>query len=90
MTRQKPSLEFNAHDITRIWNLAIAMYDGEDEGADLRTYFAQALQTYVEFMEDLADGGIEFEEADGGRFVSEREVKPAGDVIRFKAVSDAN
>jgi len=90
MTRQRPSLEFNSHDISRIWQLAIAMYDSEDEEADLRTYFAQALQTYVEFMDDLGDGGIEFEEANGTRFVSERTVGPDGDVVRFRAVSDSN
>jgi hypothetical protein len=78
-----PIFDFNAHDITRIWNLAIAIYDGDDENADMRDYFAQAMQIYVEFMDDLNAGGTEFETGDTV-YVSEREVGPDGDRVRFR------
>jgi hypothetical protein len=78
-------IELNAHDVTRIWQLALVIYDGDDEDADLRNYFAQALNVYMEFMQDLGDGGIVFEDEDESlEFVSEREVKSDQDVVRFR------
>lgn len=79
-------IELNAHDITRVWHLAIAIYDGDDEDADLRDFFAQALSVYLEFMDDLSRGGLEFtQEEEGVMYVSERELGPTGDTIRFRA-----
>jgi hypothetical protein len=76
-------IELNANDFTRIWNLAILIYDGDNDEADLRDYFLQAMQIYLEFTNDLKVGGTTF---DDGTFVwtSERE---AGDVevVRFRA-----
>jgi hypothetical protein len=83
-------LELNAHDITRVWNLSIAIYDGDDEDADLRNSFAQALQIYQEFMTDLTEGGLTFSDADGNDFVSEREVTNSGDIIRFRVREGAD
>ena len=79
-----PMFDFNAHDVTRIWNLAIAIYDGDDENADMRDYFAQATQIYLEFMEDLKSGGLEFEAGDGTVYVSERDEGAQGDRVRFR------
>ena len=80
-------IELNAHDVTRIWNLAVAIYDGDDEDADLRNYFARALNIYFEFFEDLTVGGIVFEDEERGQhYVSSREWRPEGDIVRFTVV----
>jgi hypothetical protein len=75
-------MEFGTHDISRIWNLAIAIYDGDEEDADLRDFFLQAMDIYIEFMEDAAQGGLEFDDGDV-HYVSERTVGPDGDKLRF-------
>ena len=72
------TFDLNANDTTRIWNLALAIYDGDDEDADLRNYFLQAMQLYYEFMDDAAAGGLEFDDGEVS-YVSER----VGDGLRF-------
>jgi hypothetical protein len=91
MTRHNPSadvIELGPHDVTRIWYLAVAIYDGDDPDADLRECFVQAMKIYRDFTRDLESGGNDFEE--GGRtWVSERELGPDGDIVRFRAKGPA-
>jgi hypothetical protein len=75
-------ITLDPHDITRIWNLAIAIYDGEDPDADLRNSFVEAMRIYNELMDDFAAGGTDFEDGEHD-YVSEVQDTPDGRVVRF-------
>ncbi len=77
-------IELDPHDLTRVWNLAIAIYDGEDDEADLRDSFVQAMHIYRELLEDFAAGGTTFDDGDQ-EFVSELVAGPNGQTLRFVA-----
>jgi hypothetical protein len=76
------TVELNAHDITRIWSLAILLYDGSDDDADLRESFIESMGIYHEMMKDITEGGSDYEDGEF-LYVSSREVGPHGDTIRF-------
>ncbi len=77
-------IELDPHDITRVWNLAIAIYDGEDDEADLRDSFVQAMHIYRELLQDFAAGGTTFDDGDQ-EFVSQIAAGPNGQILRFVA-----
>ena len=79
MAEEKQAIELDPHDVTRIWYLAVATYDEDD---DLRDTFAQAVSTYLEMMDDLAEGGTIIEDGDT-EFVSSVIKGPNGASLRF-------
>jgi hypothetical protein len=85
LSEAPPPIELNADDFTRVWNLAIAIYDGDDEDADLRDSFVTALKVYREFTTDLAEGGTTFDD-ESWRWTSELTRGQDGERLRFRPV----
>ena len=62
---KEQSIVLDRHDVTRVWNLALAMA-AADEAAegDLALVFPQALETYLSFKQHLADGGLSIDDGE--------------------------
>lgn len=62
---KEQSIVLDPHDVTRVWNLALAMA-AADEAAegDLAVVFPAALETYLSFKQHLADGGLAIDDGE--------------------------
>ncbi len=62
---KEQSIVLDANDVTRVWNLALAMAAADESAeGDLAVVFPAALETYLSFKQHLADGGLTFDDGE--------------------------
>lgn len=62
---KEQSIVLDANDVTRVWNLALAMAAADESAeGDLAVVFPQALETYLSFKQHLMDGGLAFDDGE--------------------------